>query len=141
MLFYRNFLHSEKKLEKYVQISKSYFALDDPGYAVPWIEQSVHLKEECENETLILEFELIFAKHLDFLKKFLPASLFYYRCANKIQGLAGTVIIYLIICLKNNLRILMMFLKFYHVQLFAQFWGLQDHKDQYYELYFIKMRD
>lgn len=82
-------MNSEKKLEKYLQISKLYFALDDPGYASPWIEQALPMKDECENQQLLLEFELIFAKHLDFSRRFLQAATFYYKCANKMQGFPG----------------------------------------------------
>jgi len=65
--------------------------LDEPGYAAPYVEQCVPLIEECQNENLKLDFEICFARHLDFSRKFLQAASFYYQCSVKMQAIPGIV--------------------------------------------------
>lgn len=66
--------------------------LDEPGYAAPYVEQCVPLMEDCQNDNLKLDFDICFARHLDFSRKFLQAASFYYQCSIKMQAISGAVL-------------------------------------------------
>lgn len=65
--------------------------MNEPGYAAPYVEQCVPLIDDCQNENIKLDFEICFARTLDFSRKFLQAATFYYQSSLKMQAIVGVV--------------------------------------------------